>query len=184
MIIPTPRRCIDLSIFACLACSSIGEVASADAASSVRREILADYQDMDRAAQQKNLPNALTFYAPDFVSVSRDGQKKSDRSAQVRVTEFFFSRAKSLRGTTAIVTFHLAGSRAVAVVKRHQEFVPAVPDAGLRKAYTVVFDTTSEDRWERRGQAWQMTRRQDISNRIERGGKPVVPRRPAASRPS
>ncbi len=125
--------------------------AEAESAAGVKRLVQAAYARRDSAAQNKDLNGSLATVTPDFVFISRDGQKGDSKLLKRRLTPLF-AMVQSLKAKSELLKFAVRRGQADATVKQHLEMYVINPQTQTPQKYVV--DAISEDLWIRTRSGW------------------------------
>ena len=144
--------------------------AAAQSAAAARNAIQQAYNKRDVAAGKKDIQGSLSTVAPDFVFVTKDGQKGDVKLLKRRLTPLF-SLMQSVKSHTEIQKLTVKGSTATAIVKQHLEMLVVNPQTQIPQKF--IADATSEDIWSKAGAGWLQKRMTNKSETATLDGKSV-----------
>jgi hypothetical protein len=143
---------------AALAAVTIGCIcggARADSPAAVRKTLDQVYKRRDTAAEKKDVKGALSSLAPDFVFVSKDGQKGDVKLLKRRLTPLF-ALMQNVKSKSEIQKLTLKGNAATATVRQHLEML--ILNQQTQQPQRFVADATSDDLWTKTGAGWLQKR--------------------------
>ena len=151
-------------------CISFDVLALADQVSDAQKAVQAVYDKRNAAATARDPKGVLVDCTPDFVYITKEGQKGNLGVLKKRLIPLM-SMAQNLKVTTARQTFTLKGREATSTVKTHLEctFVGLDP----QKPSKLILDDTSEDVWIKTSKGWMQRRKKSIFDVTKLDGKVV-----------
>ena len=144
------RRILAVTAILALGCL-VRAGARADASADAKKTIAAIYAKRDAAEQKKDIDGSMSAVTPDFVYVTKDGQKGDAATLKRQMTPLV-SFMQSIKSKSAITKFVLKGKEAVATVKSHLEMLVMNPQT--QAPQKVIADGLSEDLWTKTGKGW------------------------------
>lgn len=144
--------------------------ARADAAADARKSIQAIYVKRDAAEHKKDINGSLISLAPNFVYVTKDGQK-GDAGLLKRQVAPVIQFMQSVNAKSEITKFTIKGKEATAIVKSHLEML--VLDPQTQAPQKIVGDVTSEDLWTKTGSGWLQKKMTTKSQTAALNGKSI-----------
>jgi hypothetical protein len=167
------KFCGLLSAFWVLAALTVGYAAHADAASDARKTITALYMKRDAAEQKKDIQGSLSALAPNFVFITKDGQKGDAKLLKRRISPVF-ALMQNVKAKSQIQKFAVKGKNATLTVKQHIEML--IVNTQSQAPQKFAADETSEDLWTRGASGWLQTRMKTITETAALDGKTVTER--------
>ena len=160
-----------LTITLCLLTLGTGFAASADSSAFVKKTLTTLYEKRDAAASKKDIKGAVTSFSPDFVYVSKEGQKGDLKTLQQRIFAYI-SLMKTVKVKSVIQTIVVKGKTAKVTVKDHLDM--SITNDKTGKTTKVTADQFSEDQWEKGGKGWLQKRMTVKKEAAMMDGKPIT----------
>ena len=154
-----------------LAFGVVGQTgARADAAADARKSIQAIYAKRDAAEHKKDVNGSLISLGPNFVYVTKDGQK-GDAALLKRQIAPVIQFMQSVDAKSEITKFSIKGKEATAIVKAHLEML--VLDPQTQAPQKIVGVVTSEDLWTKTDSGWLQKKMSTKSQTATLNGKSI-----------
>ena len=131
----------------------ISGAASADTPAQARKKITALYAKEAAAFARKDAEGVVANYAPDFVSVSRDGERAS-REQRLYVQQQLCAQLEKARLRIQIIHFSFSGQTATARVKRHFIFIGEGSEPLKKRSGTG--DQVTDELWIKQDGKWMI----------------------------
>ena len=129
--------------------------ARADATADARKAIQAAYTKRDAAEARKDMEGSMSSMAPDFVFISKEGQK-GDMALLKRRMAPAFAMMQSVKSRSQVQSVSVKGKEATASVKSHMEMLILNPQTQVPQK--IVVDATSVDLWTKTASGWLQKR--------------------------
>jgi hypothetical protein len=144
--------------------------ANADEAADARKAIASLYAKRDAAEQKKDLEGSFSALSPNFVFITKDGQKGDAKLLKRRISPIF-AMMQNVKAKSQIQKFSVKGKNATVVVKQHIEMLIVNTQTQMPQKFAA--DETSEDLWSKTASGWLQTRMKTITETASLDGKTI-----------
>ena len=135
-------------------------IARADTPAQARKAIEGNYAKIAAALGRRDVDATFAFETPDYVAVSKKGQKLTRDQAHQMMRQITFAQAVKAR--TSVLAFSLSGNTATAKHRTHIDATIGNPQTNQTGKVTV--DAVSSDTWVKTGGRWLLKRSQVLTS--------------------
>ena len=127
----------------------------------VRAELARRYDENSEAYARGDLAAVMRLRAPDFHSVTPDGERR-DRAAMEQYIQGFMNGVQKWNAMTLTIdSLHVVGDTAIAIVSQHLDRMALRSDGQVHHVETWV---TQRETWVRHAGSWLMWRVDELRN--------------------
>ena len=144
--------------------------AIADTSVAVKKSLTTLYGKRDVAVSKKDVKAATADFSPEFIYVSKDGQKGDLKTLQKRIFAYV-TFMKTVKVKSVIQSISVKGKMAKVVVKDHLDMT--ILNEKTMKTTKVTADQISEDEWEKSEKGWLQKRMTVKKEAAMMDGKPL-----------
>ena len=138
-----------------------GQGTTAASVADVRAELIRLYEVNTEAYKRGDLAAVMRLRAPDFHSVTPDGQRR-ERAAMEEYMQGIMNGIRKWNSMTLTIdSLQVVGDTALAIVSQHLDRMALRPDNQVHHVETWV---TQRETWVRHGSAWLMWRVDQLRN--------------------
>jgi hypothetical protein len=142
--------------------------ARADASADARKAIQAQYDKANAAISKRDEVNMFTIYTPGFICEDIKGKKRTLADLRQQ-TQMVITQARTISGTTKIISIILKGNNAMVRIAEHSKLVGT--DPLTRTDSIILIDSTSDDVWALAKGNWMLTKSKTRAQKSSLNGR-------------
>jgi len=155
------KRVLAVGLIFCAPLVAASQGTAVPTMSDVRAELVRLYEMNNEAYKRGDLAAVMRLRAPDFHSLTPDGQRR-DRAAMEEYVQGFMNGIRKWNSMTLTIdSLHVVGDTAFAIVSQHLDRTALRPD---NQAHHVETWVTQRETWVRHSGAWLMWRVDQLRN--------------------